>query len=338
MSLKLHKRRNTPNWYIRGTVRGIPVDESTGTSERAVAEEIRIQREAEVLQRSVHGARATATFLEAAVGYLESGGERRYLKPLIDHFGATPLVRVDQAAIDAASAKLKPTASDATRNRQIYTPVSAVLKHAAKRGLCDYPRIDRPRQPKGRIRWLRPDEAEQLIEACAPHLRPLVTVLFGTGARLSEALYLDWRDVNLTDRRVWFTDTKNGEARGVPLHQRVWLELVNLPHREGAIFRTHNGQPYARRLGGGGQIDTAFKAACRRAGIENFRPHDCRHTWATWLYGATRDLRGLMELGGWKSERMVFRYTHVNPDHLAAAINALPWENSGKHQKQSVKT
>ena len=43
-----------------------------------------------------------------------------------------------------------------------------------------------------------------------------------------------------------------------------------------------------------------------------------------------------MELGGWKSERMVFRYTHLNPDHLAAAINCLPWENSGSPNKEAV--
>ena len=100
--------------------------------------------------------------------------------------------------------------------------------------------------------------------------------------------------------------------------------LANLPHREGAVFRCPNGLPYARRIESGGQIRTAFRAACRRAGITDFRPHDCRHTWATWLYSETRDLRLLMELGGWKTITMVERYTHVNPDHLRPAIDALP--------------
>lgn len=358
MALKLHRRKNSPNWYIRGTVRGIPVDESTGTVKRAAAEEIRIRREAEVLQSSIHGARTSATFLEAAVGYMKSGGERHYLGALIEHFGATPLAMIDQVAIDAAALTLKPEAGPATRNRQIYTPVSAVLKHAAKRGICDFTRIDRPRQPNGKVKWLRQDGAECLIDACAPHLRPLVVFLLGTGARLSEALYLDWADVNLAERRVWFTDTKNGEARGVPLNERVLLELANLAQHEGAVFRRPDGEPYKRRNGGGGQIDTAFNAACRRAGLTDkvgevelpngktraiwkarFSPHDCRHTWATWVYAATRDLRSLMELGGWKSERMVMRYTHVNPDHLAPLIDKLPWENweiSGKLKTRST--
>ncbi len=240
------------------------------------------------------------------------------------HFGASRLSTIDQATIDRAARVLYPDAKPATLNRQVYTPMSAVLHHAARRGLCEHRIIDRPRQSKGRIRWLRPEEAERLIGACAPHLQPLVTFLFYTGARLSEALYRDWDNVDLCRRRVMFLDTKNRTDRGVPLHLRAFEALANLPHREGTVFRRPDGGPYKRREYGGGQIKTAFRAACRRAGIENFRPHDCRHTWATWLYSETRDLRALMELGGWKSMAMVLRYTHVNPDHLRLAINSLP--------------
>ena len=96
------------------------------------------------------------------------------------------------------------------------------------------------------------------------------------------------------------------------------------------------GEPYARKVNEGGQIKTAFKGACRRAGISDFTPHDCRHTWASWFYAETRDLVALMNLGGWKSEKMVMRYTHLNPDHLAAAINCLPWENSGSPESESA--
>jgi integrase len=60
-------------------------------------------------------------------------------------------------------------------------------------------------------------------------------------------------------------------------------------------------------------------------------PHDCRHTWATWHYAAKRDLIALMKLGGWKSEKMVLRYTHVNVSHIAESIAALPWDN-GRRQ------
>jgi integrase len=306
------------------------VDESTGVAEKAVAETIRARREWELVQSSVFGRKATATFLEAAVSYMEAGGETRFLRPLIDHFGTTRLDQIDQSVVDRAAKVLYPGRASSTLNRQVYTPVSAVLKHAAARGLCDHRPIERPRQPGGRVRWLQPAEADRLISACAPHLRPLVTFLLYTGARVSEALYLDWQHVDLGRAHVVFIDTKNGEDRGVPLHPRIITDLTALKSHDGPIFRRPDGQPYERKDEGGGQIKTAFAGACHRAGIANFRPHDCRHTWATWHYAANRDLAALMKLGGWKSERMVLRYAHVNVAHLAASIEALPWGKSGE--------
>jgi integrase len=58
----------------------------------------------------------------------------------------------------------------------------------------------------------------------------------------------------------------------------------------------------------------------RWAGIEDFHPHDCRHTWATWHYAANRDLAALMTLGGWRSVAMVLRYAHVNVSNLAPGV------------------
>ncbi len=331
MPLKLIKRGSY--WHLRGTVRGVPVRETTGCAEREAGEEVRIKRESEIVERSIHGASATATFIEASVMYLESAGEARFVEPLTTHFGTTKLGRIDQGAIDRAAKVLYPDAAPSTLNRQVYTPMAAILHFAARRRLCDWLRIERPKQPAGRVRWLRPDEAERLIDNCSPHLQPLVTFLFYTGARLSEALYLDWRDVDLQRGQVSFIDTKNGEARGVPLHDRVIAELANLPDRDGAVFRRPDGRPYTRKADGGGQIKTAFKGACRRAGIDNFTPHDCRHTWATWHYTANRNLAALMELGGWKSEAMVMRYAHVNSDHLRDSIAALPGTKSAQSRK-----
>lgn len=328
MPLKLYKRGDI--YHLRGTIRGITIRETTRCTHQEDAEAVRIKREAEILKRSIHGASATASFLEAAVLYLEHGGEARYIEPLTEHFGTTKLERVDQTAIDNAARIIYPNAAPSTRNRQIYTPVSAIMHFAADRGLCEWRTVKRPKQPKSRIRWLELQEAESLIEACSPHLKPLVTFLLYTGARLSEAVHLDWKDVDLSSRRVSFIDTKNGEDRGVPLHDRALIELANLGHREGAVFRKPGtkvkplGDPYKVKNNGGGQIKTAFKGACRRAGITNFTPHDCRHTWATWHYAANRNIKALMELGGWKSETMVMRYVHVNPGHLIDSINALP--------------
>ncbi|MEY4967285.1 MAG: int1, partial [Pseudomonadota bacterium] len=80
MPLKL-KRYSTrgPNWYLRGTVRGISVFETTGTNDRKSADTLRIKREADLLERSISGPGATVTFGEAVVSYLNAGGEARFL-------------------------------------------------------------------------------------------------------------------------------------------------------------------------------------------------------------------------------------------------------------------
>ena len=340
MPLKLVRRPRSPYWYIRGTIRGISVDESTGLGERKAAEDVLALRAAEVTKRAVHGDLATRTFAEAALSHMEAGGERIHLTPLIEMFGRRALASLGQADIDDACKKLKPRAAPATLNRQIVAPFSAVMHHAARKKWCAKPVIARRKEPKGRVRWITYEEAERLIEA-AGHLKPLVIFLLSTGARLSEALYMDWRQVDLFRAQVTFPKTKNGDARSVPLHPRAVAALAALPHLTGAVFRRHYGgerwdgrnvpvgDAYKDRKGeGGGQVKTAWATMLKRAELEDFTPHDCRHTWATWYYRETKDLLALMELGGWKSLRMVERYAHVDVTRLAPGINKI-WGQSG---------
>jgi integrase len=342
LSIELRRRHGSPYWYMRGSVRGLRIDESTGLGDRKAAQEILALREAELVRQSVHGAPAVKTFAHAAASYMESGGEADHLTPLIEFFGLTKLGQIDADMIDRAAKKLArmkggKAKAPATMNRQVYTPIAAVLHHAAQKGWCHKPVIARPKQPEGRVRWITHDEAEKMISAAADHLRPLVVFLLSTGARLSEALYLDWRNIDLEAGRVAFLDTKNGESRGVPLHSKAAAQLRLMPHREGAVFRRPDGQPYADREGlGGGQVKTAWKTMLKNAGIKDFTPHDCRHTWASWHYAANRDMLGLMRLGGWKSEKMVARYAHLNPDDLAPTID-LVWGKSGGAKNKTSK-
>jgi integrase len=275
--LKLSKRKDSPHYYARGTHLGVSIDQSLKTSDRGKAERLLAELQNEIFEEQIRGNSVhRETFASAALRYVEAGGERRYVEPLLHHFGDLPLDRIDQQAIDNAAAALYPKCSPATRNRDVYTPISAILKFA---GITH--NIRRPKAPPGVVRWLTHDEARRLVSACSPHLRPLIMFLLHTGARIGEALWLDWNCVDLG--RVSFPKTKNGEPRGIPLHRDLIVELANLPYRDGCVFRRPDGEPYARTSGdseqsSGGQIKTAFKAALRRAGIKNFRVHDCRHT------------------------------------------------------------
>jgi hypothetical protein len=86
--------------------------------------------------KSVHGRAATATFAQAALSYLENGGNKRFLDKVLDHLGTMPLAKIDLDAIEHGGRRVYPNASDATRNRQFFTAVSAVLRHAAIRKMC----------------------------------------------------------------------------------------------------------------------------------------------------------------------------------------------------------
>lgn len=335
MPLKVVARHKSPYLYLRGTVRGISVDESTGVGCKKQAEIIRAKREAELIEESIHGKVVTMTFAQAALSYMEHGGDSRYIERLLRHFGPTmKLSQIGQAEIDTAAKTLYSHCLPATVRRQCHTPISAVLNHAADRNWCNRIRIHRPKQPKGRVRWITHEEAERLIAACDDGLRPIVVFLLYTGARLGEALGLLWREVDLDRKQVQFLRTKTGVARGVPLHPRVITELRLIQNGEGLVFSNRKRgvnrasvskiETEKEKLSlAGERFRWSFYPACERAGISNFRPHDCRHTWATWHYQANRDLFALQRLGGWQSIDMVARYAHTNVDELASTIDRL---------------
>ena len=342
MTLKLVRRGKI--WYLRGTVAKVRVFETTATSEREDAEAYRIKREREVWQRRRLGPESVIGFEEAVLSYLQyrapGPSQRALIGRLLDHFGNATLSAFDQDAIDrACGAVLKPGAAPATRLRNVITPLSAILRHGAKRGWCAMPAFDRPRQPKGRTVWLTPAEAERLISASADHLKPLIVFYLCTGARASEALDLQWADVDLAAGICALRATKNGRDRIVKLPPAGIAALAELKGRDKSVFRRPDGKPYAdRERAEGGQFKTAFKGALKRAGIAKpVTPHALRHTWATWYYAATLDPLRLKGAGGWASLALVERYAHLMPSALVPDVARIwgaahpdDWESSAK--------
>lgn len=297
MPLRVVRRPGGTILYLRGTVRGQSVYESTGTDDPTRAEGFRVRREAEIWDRAVYGTRAVVGFATAADSYLTAEprkpGQVALVRRLLLHFRTTKLADINQEALDRAyAALLRPGASNATRLRNVLSPLRAILEHAARRGWCDRPAFEVPRQPRSRVAYLRPDEAIALIQAAAPHLRPLIVYLLGTGSRLSEALELDWQQVDLVGQRVTTMVTKTGQTRHVDLPPVVMAALTALPHRDGRVFRparrvSRTLRELRQRRGeapdtagwttgtayadtgrtSGGQIKRAWASACRRAGL-----------------------------------------------------------------------
>ena len=341
MPLKLIKRGEI--WYLRGTVAGRRVYESTRIGDKRAAEIIRARREAEIIERTSLGRKGTTTFAQAAATYLAAGGEARYLEKIIRHFGPRyRLADVDNDAANEAAQKLYPDAAPATINRQVITPISAVVNLAAEDGKCEHRRFRRRKEPQGRIRWLTPEEGERLILAADKRTRLMILFLLGTGCRVSEALDLNVADLHLATGEAWIGRTKNQEPRMVPLPSRLRraLAFADLP-KVGVVFRTPKGEPYKLATGSGGQIQTAFNEARAAAGLgTDVSPHTCRHSWATWYYAATKDFGGLMDFGGWKKADMANRYRKIAPADVGARLHKLGWDfgETGSKPVQEVVT
>lgn len=352
MPLRVARRRDTGALIFTGTVAGRRIRESAGTDNPKLAKELCAARETEILRGALLGQKVTrVTFPIAVEAYLRSAPHKQRTKDnlarLLPLLRDKPLAAIDQGEAERLRDALLPAdASPATFLRSIITPLRAVLSFAAdpKRAWCDPPRLGldkaamRAATRQGRVLWITPDQATALVAGAADHLQPLLVFLLGTGARLAEALELDWQQVDLAHARCEFVVTKNGHPRFADLPPVAIAALANLPHRKGRVFLRPvferrdpaDVDPAVPRLAPyadqdryqGGQIRRSWATACRAAGIEGFTPHDLRHTWATWRYCVDRDLLRLRDAGGWSSLKMVERYAHLAPAGLAPSVAA----------------
>jgi integrase len=327
--LTLFKRKDAAIYYMRGTVAGLYVYESTKCSHKPTAEIMRIKRQAELLQTRAFGKAQTLTFAQAALTYIEGGGERRFLGKIIKHFGPDAMIKdTDNAAILAAARALYPDASPATINRQLITPISAVVNMAADEGLTRHRRFKRRKAPKTPTRWLTPEEAERLLACASDHLRPIIMVLIGTGARTSEALGIEAAFYYPNTSEIWLPNVKNGIPRMLKMPGRTARALHHSqPPDVGRIFLTPKNKPYVLRENGGGQIAQAFGLAVTAAKLPGrVTPHTLRHTWATWFYGQTKDFGGLLDLGGWQKPEIAQGYRKIAPGDLGKRLLDHGWD------------
>jgi integrase len=113
--------------------------------------------------------------------------------------------------------------------------------------------------------------------------------------------------------------TKNGERREVPINATLRAALQGLTRRLDVPYVFHDpltGRRYR-------DVKRSFRSACRRAGIKDFRLHDCRHTFASHLVMAGADLTTVKELLGHKTLAMTLRYSHLTSSHKMRAVDLL---------------
>lgn len=287
LRLKKYPKRS-PNWIISGTVAGIVIFESSGTTDKGQAERYRLKREREIYDAARLGEVKPATFADAIAVYVNKGKGTRFLAQLLDHFKEKPLPDIGQVEVDEAARTLYPDAKASTLNRQVYGPVVAVLRAAAKAKLpgAAVPMIDRRREVKPEI--TPADDAH--LAALWPHLedglRELIWLMTYTGLRTGEALRIGPGDIR--DGFALAGRTKNGEPRMVPLP-------------EGWEYPA-GGWGYGTTQGVGKALRRAHKAA----GLPYRDGHELgRHAFAARFLRAGGSIKRLKEAGGWKKLSVV---------------------------------
>lgn len=214
---------------------------------------------------------------------------------------------------DLAQRKAAET-SPSTANRHLAL-IRAVLRRA--RDVWEWipkcPKVPTFPPTPHRVRWLTHEEAADLLTCLPPHQAAMARFALATGLRQRNVCRLRWCEVDRESQvlRLEARKIKNRRPLVVPLNTaaKAVLDAQAGIHPE-FVFAYH-GKPVW-------QVNTGtWKKALRAAGIENFRWHDLRHTWASWHAQAGTPFHVLQELGGWSSYEMVRRYAHLSTAHLA---------------------
>lgn len=308
--LTLYKRGKI--WWLDGSVDGQRIRESTGTSNRKDAEELAAKRERELHVEKVYGTEAILTFGAATGYYLDAGKSDRYIAPIFARWERKLVREIKPGNVVDLARKLYPNAGPATRNRQVITPVQAIINHSAKRGLCSPVRFERLKVPAKPRRVASELWLSKFMEHANPRMGALALFMTMTGARISEAVALDWAEVDLAACTAVLLKTKNGDTRTATLPSPLVQVLSELPGKKekGKVFGYKSRQ----------SIQTAWATAEKRAQIEHIPPHDAgRRLFATLMIRSGVDAVTVAKAGGWKSQRLVVE-VYAQPDDPKRAV------------------
>lgn len=344
----IYRRPDSRFWWIDAVLpNGERIRQSARTDRREEAEALLAKLKLDTFREAHLGIKRKRLWQEAVVRYLTLKASlrsiedvRRILRKLDPYLGTLTLGEINGDVVwGIVQDQLKKGNKPATVNRYLAV-VRCVLRIARDewQWIDSMPKIRLMPGEVERDRWLTREEASRLIAACPPHLAALVRFALATGCRASEITGLEWNRVDLQRRTAWLNQTKNGTPRGVPLNRDAVAVLESLAGQHPRFCFTYRGKPIGWEV-----TNSAWKTALGVAGIEDFRFHDLRHTWASWHRQAGTSCDELKDLGGWKSRVMVDRYAKYATEHLSAAAarienprgaTVIPFVTNSPRQKQ----
>lgn len=324
--MTLYKRERSPFWWIKlPPIKGElkPLYRSSGTANKRQAQRLHDKLTSERWEQQNLGVKPERTWDDAATKWLEETSHKRthewdksILRWMAPHLSGRALNAINRELLDEVRKARSKGVAASTVNRYM-----ALVRSILRRACHDWEWIDRVpkvgmlRQSGGRIRALSRGEYVRLLAELPLHLRDMVIFSVATGLRQANVTRLQWRQVSMERRHLWVgaDQHKNGHAHSVPLNGAAMEVLERRQGDHRVYVFTYEGEPIT-------QVSTkAWRNALRRAGIEDFRWHDLRHTFATWHREEGTPTHELQRLGGWKTQSMVERYAHVAPEGLQAA-------------------
>jgi integrase len=333
------KTKKSPYYYTRFSVRGVRVQESTGEVTKSEALRYEEKRKKEVREQIVYGVKKRYSWKEAVTRWLTEMQHKRSLKEdarkfieLEKYFGQLYLEELNKERINNCIRCLesRPRLVDKARDQKLSTAtinryielIKAVLNKAHKEWdwLEVVPYIAKKKENNNVIRWITKEEANRLLAELPQYLREMVEFSLTTGLRASNVRCLTWDEVDFGRELLTIAPSKfkNGEVFTAPINSQAMAVLRRqIRHISHNYVFTYNGKPLSVIP------KKTFKAACSRAGIENFRWHDLRHTFATWLALAGVQSHVIKELMGHKDIKTTMQYMHVAKEYLRDASEKL---------------
>lgn len=324
--MSLFKRQDSPNWWVKLSHNGRRIQQSAGTTDKAKAREYHDKLKAALWDQERLGVKPSRSWNEAVVRYLaetthkaSQSDDKAHLRWVDRFLGGVELKAISRDVLDRIHAtRVADGVANSTVNRTMEV-VRAVLRRAANEWewLDRVPRVRMLPEPKRRVRWLTRDEAGRLIGELPEHLAAMVRFSLETGLRRSNVTGLEWSQVDLARRTAWIhpDQAKARKAIAVPLSATAVVGIREQIGKHSTRVFSFRGKPVR-------QVNTkAWRLALQRAGIDKFRWHDLRHTWASWHVQAGTPLHVLQELGGWECVEMVRKYAHLSTVHLAEYVD-----------------
>lgn len=293
---------------------------TTGTRDKRAAQELHDKLKHELWRDENLGEKPQHLWDEACVRWLQENQDKKSLDGDKDKIRLLPELRgvllSDLTRDFIHQVVNQKNCSSSTKNRY-FALIRAILNKCVNEWdwLDKAPKLKLHKEPKKRIRWLYPEEAQRLVNALdsLPYMQHLVIFSLATGLRQANVLNLKWEQIDLRRQVAWIypDQAKAGKAIGVPLNHTAMQVLMDRLRVSDYVFTNSKG---ARVKSISSRV---WREALEKAGITDFRWHDLRHTWASWLVQQGTPLAALKEMGGWESVEMVQRYAHLAPEHLS---------------------